>query len=35
MNPHREETFDHPDETRPIKKGKVEILTIAPCVYHT
>jgi hypothetical protein len=23
-------TFDHPDETRPIKKGKVEILNMAP-----
>jgi hypothetical protein len=30
MNPQIKKTFDHPDETRPIKKGKVEILNMAP-----
>jgi quercetin dioxygenase-like cupin family protein len=30
MNPQIKKTFENPDETRPIKKGKVEILNMAP-----
>ena len=30
MNPQIKKNFDHPDETRPIKKGKVEVLNMGP-----
>jgi quercetin dioxygenase-like cupin family protein len=30
MNPQVKKNFDHPDETRPIKKGKVEVLNMGP-----
>jgi hypothetical protein len=30
MSPQIKKTFDHPDETGTVKKGKVEILDMAP-----
>ena len=30
MNPQVKKNFDHPDETRPVKKGKVEVLNMGP-----
>ena len=30
MNPQVKKNFDHPNETRPIKKGKVEVLNMGP-----
>ena len=30
MNPQVKKNFDHPDEIRPIEKGKAEVLNMGP-----